>query len=122
MPPAKQLDVAVVQAGIEQIAREAGMEPPFPLLHLQRLQPILAEAVHVEPNPTLLGRTRYERVWAVINRALRRIARYGVEPVVTQQNAFNAQVERTLSHLTGNVVVLHAETVRLCARSKHGRR
>ena len=64
---------------------------------------------------------RQVNVWAVINRALRRIARYGVEPVVLQQNMVNASVEQALRHLTGNISVLHAEMVRLRARSTRGR-
>jgi hypothetical protein len=47
----------------------------------------------------LEGRTLYERGWAVINRIVRRGLRWYINPIVEQQNAFNATAARTMQLL-----------------------
>ena len=120
MRPGSHVDVTLLQSEIEQRAQQAGPDPPFYQLHLQRVMPVLAEAVKVDPNPPILGRTLYERIWAVINRGIRRVARYGVEPAVLMQNDANARVQRSLEHLIAGDAALHAEVVRLRAEGKRG--
>ena len=121
MPPANPIDVAVLQAEIDRLAPEAGPEPPFPQLRLQQLLPVLREAVRVEPNPPLIGRTLYEQIWVVINRVIRRGASPGVEPGVLRQNDVNAGVQRALEGLMRADADLAAEVVRLQAdRKRHG--
>ncbi len=115
------LDVAALQHAIEQQAGAAGPEPPLHQLQLMRMEPILDEAVRVEPNPRLIGRSFYERTWVVINRALRRIARHGVEPAVAAQNDFNAALKRSLDRLIAGDAALQAEITRLRAGSRHER-
>ena len=113
------LDVARIQSELEAWARQSIDEPHFPLLDLQRRMPALVEASRVEPNPTLIGRTLYERIWVVINLTLRRIARHGVEPSVRSQNTFNAHARLALERLASGDAALHAELVRLSAERRH---
>ena len=47
----------------------------------------------------LEGRTLYERAWVVINRIVRRGLRWYINPIVEQQNAFNATAARTMQLL-----------------------
>jgi hypothetical protein len=121
MDPNSTLDVHTLQEAIEKQAARSGPEPAFPHLELQSLAPILAEDVRVEPNPPLVGRSPYERLWVVINTIVRRVARYGVEPSVVAQNDFNAAVQRSLTGLVARDALLRAEIVRLKARGKLGR-
>jgi hypothetical protein len=121
MDPNSALDVRALQAAIEKQAALSGPEPPFAHLQLQLLAPILAEDVCVEPNPPLVGRSLYERLWVVINSIVRRVVRYGVEPSVIAHNDFNAAVQRSLTRLVAGDARLRAEIVRLRARGKHGR-
>jgi len=65
-------------------------EPDFPQQRLQELLPELHDRQRVEPRPLLLGRSLYERIWVAINTRLRRVAAHAVEPVVVQQNEWNA--------------------------------
>lgn len=113
------LDTTGLQREIEQAARMAGPEPPLHQLHLLRMEPILDESVRVEPNPPLIGRSLYERIWVVINRAQRPVARHGVEPAVVAQNDVNAALRRSLDRLMAADAALHAEITRLRAGSKH---
>ena len=115
MSRSNQLDVTRLQAEIERYAREAGPEPPCYQLHLRRMAPVFRETVRVEPNPPLIGRTLYERIWIVINRAIRRVARRGVEPEVRRQNDLNAALQRSLDRLIDYDDALHGEVVRLRA-------
>ncbi len=120
MPENERIDITLLQAAIEEHARTAGPEPPFVQLHLGALVPVLREAMRVEPNPPLIGRTAYERCWVVINRAVRRVARHGVEPAVQAQNAHNAAVGRMLDQLMAADESLHAELVRLRGEERRG--
>jgi len=120
MPENERIDITLLQAAIEEHARAAGPEPSFVQLHLGTLVPVLREAMRVEPNPPLIGRTAYERCWVVINRAVRRVARHGVEPAVQAQNAYNAAVGRMLDQLMAVDASLHAEIVRLRAEERRG--
>ena len=113
------LDVTRLQSEIEAWARETADETRFPLLDLQRRMPALVEASRVEPNPTLIGRTLYERVWVVINLTLRRVARHGVEPAVRYQNTRNAHVRHALEQLVLGSAALRAELARLSAERRH---
>jgi aminoglycoside phosphotransferase (APT) family kinase protein len=121
MPTSEQTDIMALQRTLEEQARVAGVEPPFYQLHLQAQVPILREAVRVEPNPPLIGRTPYERLWVVINRIVRRVARHGVEPAVQAQNANNVAVGRLLDQLMTIDNTLHAEIVRLRAEERRER-
>ena len=120
MRPNSRVDVTLIQDEIEQHAREDGREPAFYQLHLRRLMPVLREAVRVDPSPPLVGRTLYERLWVVINSAIRRGARPAIEPAVAAQNAFNAGVQHSLERLIAGDAALHAEVVRLRAEGRHG--
>ena len=121
MPASDPVDITLLQAELEDRARAAaGPEPPFFQLHLQNLVPVLREAERVEPNPPLIGRTAYERLWVVINRIVRRVVRHGVEPAVHAQNAHNAAIGRMFDQLMAADESLHAEIVRLRARERHG--
>jgi hypothetical protein len=117
--PQPELDVDLLQRAIQEQAGTGGPEPPFYQLHLRQLAPLLEAAVRVEPNPTLLGRTRYERVWVIINRLVRRVARHGVEPAVLAQNQSNLAVLRAFHFLTQADAALHAEVARLRAEQSH---
>ncbi len=119
MHPESHRDAARLQSELEDWARQSIDEPRFPLLELQRQMPALAEASRVEPNPTLIGRTLYERIWVVINLTLRRIARHGVEPSVRSQNTFNAHIRVALERLASGDAALRAELVRLSAARRH---
>jgi hypothetical protein len=88
-------------------------------LRLQQLAPTLDLTVHVEPSPPLIGTTRYERLWVIINRCVRRVARHGVEPAVLAQNDVNTAILRTLRLLVTADATLHAELVRLRAEERH---
>ena len=120
MPPVSSFDLLLLKRKFERRAQRAGPDPPFYQLHLQRVMPVLAEAVKVDPNPPILGRTLYERIWAVINRGIRRVVRHGVEPAVLMQNDANARVRRSLERLIAGDAALHAEVVRLRAEGKRG--
>ena len=88
--------------------------PAFPLLELHDLQPTLREASVVIGQPALIGRTPYERLWALINRALRRVAVHAVAPVVAQQNEWNAATLHALHGIARLSAALHGiETARL---------
>src|SRR5687767_2818584 len=115
MDPNSALDVRALQQAIEEQATRSGPEPAFPHLQLQSLAPILVETVRVEPNPPLVGRSLYERLWVVINTIVRRVVRYGVEPSVMAQNDVNAAVQRSLARLVVGDARLRAEIVRLRA-------
>ena len=121
MRPSSTVDVVALQAAIAEHARQAGPEPPLYQLHLRRLLPVLQEAVRVEPNPPLIGRTGYERFWVVINRAVRLLVRHGVEPAVLAQNDLNVAVGRALEQLIAGDAALHAELVRLRAEGRRDR-
>ncbi len=121
MAQSSPLVVTEIQAEIERRARLAGTEPPFYQLDLRRLVPVLVEAVRVESSPPLLGRNLYERLWVMINRAIRRVTRHGVEPAVAVQNEVNARVKRVLDRLIAGDAALHAEVARLQAEGRHGR-
>jgi hypothetical protein len=53
----------------------------------------------------LEGRTLYGRIWALINKLVRRALRWYINPIVEQQNAFNDAATRTLRLL----IEAHAE-------------
>lgn len=117
------IQVDELQQQIDAAAEEAGAEPVFPQLELQRLLPILREQHVVEPRPLLIGRTTYERVWVRINQVVRRFAAHAVEPAVTQQNEFNRATLELLegliaadAALRGAVVARRAEQA---ARTKN---
>jgi hypothetical protein len=95
----EQIRVDELQQEIETAASQAGPEPAFPQLELQRLVPALREYHAVEPRPPLIGRTSYERLWVRINQVLRRFAAHAVEPAVAQQNEFNRALLDTLERL-----------------------
>lgn len=119
MPPHPELDASVLQEALEEHARHGGPEPPMYQLRLQQLAPTLALTVRVDPSPPLIGTTRYERLWVIINRLVRRVARHGVEPAVRAQNEANAAMLRTLHLLVTADATLHAELVRLRAEERH---
>jgi hypothetical protein len=96
---AELLRVDELQREIDAAAAQAGPEPAFPQLELQRLLPILREHHVVEPRPPLIGRTAYERLWVRINQVIRRFAAHAVEPAVAQQNEFNHALLDTLEGL-----------------------
>lgn len=113
------VDIEEVQAAIERAA-EGGHEPPFLQLRIEMLRPALAHSARVEPHPPLIGRTTYEKVWAAINRRVRRVAKPAVVPVVEQQNELNARLLRSLDRLAAADARLHAAIVRLRAESRDG--
>lgn len=106
-------------------AAAAGPEPMFPQLALGQLQPELCEHAEVESRPILLGRTRYERLWARINRLVRRVAAHAVEPAVTQQNEWNAATLAALdgliaadATLRASIAILRAENLKQGKQAK----
>ena len=111
------VDVEALQNAVERVVTDVGAEPPFLQLRLRQLRPVLAQSVHVERNPPLIGRTAYEKVWVVINRVVRRVAGLTVGPVVDRQNDGNARMRRSIEHLIASDATLHAAIVRLRARS-----
>ena len=84
------MNVDELQRRVDETAQTAGPEPAFPHLDLQRLLPHLRLQHVVEPRPAWAPRTAYERLWARINAVVRRGAAHAVEPVVAQQNEWNA--------------------------------
>jgi hypothetical protein len=112
------LNVDDLQRRVEASAAQAGSEPSFPQLELQRLLPHLGLQHAVEPRPALVGCTRYERLWVRINKAIRRIAAHAVEPVVTQQNEFNAALLGAVEQLMqADAAVRAAISVERAARA-----
>lgn len=106
-----------VQRAIEAHAANVGTEPDFPRLELRSLVALIGRTAMVEPRPALIGRTPYERMWVVINRAVRGVIRHAVEPVVEQQNACNAQLAQTLDRVAAADRALQGEVVRLQAEA-----
>lgn len=100
---------------IEAAAAAAGPEPAFPQLDLQRLLPHLRADHQIQPRPPLVGRTRHERLWARINRVVRRVAAHAVEPVVAQQNEWNRVTLDAIESLARADDSLRAEIVALRA-------
>jgi hypothetical protein len=98
-PMSEQIQVDELQRQIDTAAAQAGPEPAFPQLELQRLLPVLREHHAVEPRPPLIGRTAYERLWVRINQVVRRFAAHAVEPAVTQQNEFNHALLDTIESM-----------------------
>ncbi|WP_026370176.1 hypothetical protein [Kallotenue papyrolyticum] len=96
---------------IEAAAAAAGPEPVLPHLELSRLMPQLAADRRVEPRPPLVGRSAYERLWARINRLIRRVAAHGVEPVVHQQNAWNQAAVEAIAALAQAAAMLRGAVV-----------
>ena len=107
-------------AEIHASVRTGPAEPAFPLLLLSELMPTLRERRQVIASPLLIGRTAYERLWAIINRVLRRASSSAVAPVVAQQNEWNAAAEDTLMELAAEAADLQAEISRLYAE-QHAR-
>ncbi len=100
---------------IEAQARAAGPEPAFPQLDLQRLLPHLRADHQIQPRPPLVGRALYERLWARINRGVRRVAAHAVEPVVAQQNEWNRATLEAIESLARADATLRGEIVALRA-------
>lgn len=119
MLPRPEIDIGVLQEALAERARHGGPEPPMYQLRLQQLAPTLDLTVRVEPSPPLIGTTRYERLWVLINRFVRRVARHGVEPAVLAQNEANTAMLRMLRLLVTTDATLHAELVRLRAEEQH---
>ena len=120
MQPTNTVEIEELQNAIERAVADAGPEPPFLQLRLRQLRPVLAQSVHVERNPPLIGRTAYEKLWVVINRVVRRVAGLAVGPVVERQNEGNARMRRSIEHLMATDATLHAAIVRLRARRSDG--
>lgn len=99
----------------DAVARSPQPEPAFPLLQFNELYPQLRETSRVVTRPPLIGRYAYERLWAIINRALRRLAGPAVDPAIVQQNEWNAVALETLSDLAAIQAALQAEVSRLDA-------
>lgn len=110
------INVSRIMQMLTERAAQAGPEPPLPQLEIQRMLPLLHEQQRVEPRPPLIGRTRYERLWARINRVVRRVAAHAVEPAVTQQNEFNAATQVALEGLIEADAALRAAVIELRAR------
>jgi hypothetical protein len=108
---ASKIQVDELQRQIDAAAAQAGPEPEFPQLELQRLLPILHERHIVEPRPPLIGRTAYERLWVRINQVVRRFAGHAVEPAVTQQNEFNRATLELLEDLIAADAALRGAVV-----------
>lgn len=104
--------VEQLMSKVHAAATDDPPEPSFPLLKLDQMQPTLRETSVVIGRPPLIGRTPYERVWAVINRLLRRAAVHAVEPAVAQQNEWNAAVHATITDLARTQSALQAEVIR----------
>lgn len=107
-------DVAVIleQLRLElraQRAAQAGEEAGSTLGALERELQHCAEQLEitrvVSAHWPLEGRSLYERGWVVINKVVRRALRWYINPIVEQQNAFNAAAARSL-HL---LIEAHAE-------------
>jgi hypothetical protein len=106
-----KIQVEELQRQIDAAAAQAGAEPEFPQLELQRLLPILREQHTVEPRPPLIGRTAYERLWVRINQLVRRFAAHAVEPAVAQQNEFNRATLELLEDLIAADAALRGAVV-----------
>lgn len=107
-------------AEVRVAAQAAPPDPSFPLLALGELDPQLQETSRVEAHPPLIGREPYERLWAVINRLVRRGAAPAVALVVQQQNEWNAAALDTLHQLATVQAALQAEVTRLDADGVSG--
>ncbi|MBA3944134.1 MAG: hypothetical protein H0X37_06170 [Herpetosiphonaceae bacterium] len=107
-------------AEVRTITQSGSAEPSFPLLQFSELEPQLRETSRVIGSPPLIGRTMYERLWTLINRAVRRGVSAAVDPVVGQQNEWNAAVADTLIDLAALAAALQGETSRLQA-ARHDR-
>lgn len=119
---AEIIQVDELQRQIDATAEQAGAEPEFPQLELQRLLPVLREQHVVEPRPPLIGRTTYERVWVQINQLVRRFAAHAVEPAVTQQNEFNRATLDLLEGLIAADAALRGAVVaRRAEQADHSR-
>ncbi len=104
------LGAAALMAEVAAEAAAAPVAAPFPLLALAAEAPALREASVVVASPPLIGRTAYERLWAVINRLLRRAASPAIAPAVAQQNEWNAAVLDAVGELAALAAALEAES------------
>ncbi len=109
------ISVDELMAEVHAATHAGPAEPFFPLLQFGELEPQLRERSRVIGSPALIGRTTYERLWALINRVVRRSVSSAVDPVVVQQNEWNAAVVDTLIDLSALAAALQAETSRLQA-------
>lgn len=102
------MNVDQLQRRVDAAADAAGPEPLFPQLELQHLLPHLRLHHRVEPRPAFVPSSPYERVWAHINTLVRRIAAHAVEPVVAQQNEYNAALLDALEEMVAQQAALRA--------------
>ncbi|MGB9724668.1 MAG: hypothetical protein ACP5OO_08410 [Chloroflexia bacterium] len=120
------LDVAAI---VEQIRREvrrrreglseAGLPPwsgPLDERELVRSLEEVRATQGVSAHWPIVWKTPLQAFFALIQRFTRRFLRWYINPIVEQQNACNAAVERTLTLLLAANARLHEEIVALHAR------
>ncbi len=115
-PPPAPLPVT---ADLQTIVAEQGRaEPPAPLpdLALQAFPPQLAQRQAVNAHWHLGGTTPFERVRALVQRTVRQYLRWLINPIVEQQNAFNAALTASLGIMLAADAELRAELAALRAR------
>jgi predicted nucleic acid-binding protein len=94
-PPEPTTDTATLQALIGERGRQ---EPPAALsdLDLRALQPRLQEKAQVNAHWELAGPSRFEQLRGALQRLIRRSLRWYINPIVEQQNAYNAALAAAL--------------------------
>lgn len=123
---AETLDVAAIMEQIRREVRlrcEGRLEPSlhrlqnsFDEVELARSLEEVRASQGVSAHWPIIWRTPLQAFFALLQRVTRRFLRWYINPIVEQQNAFNASTERTLSLLVAANARLREEVVAL-----HGR-
>lgn len=123
---AETLDVAAIMEQIRRevrLRREGRLEPSlhrlqnsFDEVELARSLEEVRASQGVSAHWPIIWRTPLQAFFALLQRVTRRFLRWYINPIVEQQNAFNASTERTLSLLVAANARLREEVVAL-----HGR-
>ena len=118
-PGISQSDVAAILAALRSEVRDQrialGQLEPTPLERdLQRSLDEIELYRVVSAHWPLIGKTLPQRALALVNKLVRRYLRWYINPIVEQQNQYNAAATATVTRLTDALERLsleHAETL-----------
>jgi hypothetical protein len=99
-PPTPPVVPPTDTAALQTLIGERGQqEPPAALsdLALRALQPRLAEQARVNAHWELAGASLFEQLRGRLQRLIRRFLRWYINPIVDQQNAYNAALAAALA-------------------------
>lgn len=123
LPPDALDPPATADLQAEVIAR-GRQEPPAALtdLALRALQPQLRERVQVNAHWELSGPTLFEQLRGAVLRLVRRYLRWYINPIVEQQNAYNAALAAALAAMLAADIETRARLALLRAAAVRARR